>query len=122
MLQTEWLSSKKNLEKEFGAGRAQQMEGRVTIASLGHDIKNFQVQLKGPCHRHRYMNGWYDKAYDKAPALSISIEVARTMNMRLYSGQQRGTSNPVSCDIAPWNAAEHVSVKQIKTSDSLVHF
>ena len=26
------------LEKEFGAKRDQQMEGRVTIASLGHDI------------------------------------------------------------------------------------
>ena len=47
------------------------------------------------------MNGWYDKAYDKAPTLSISIDIARTKNMRLYCGQQRGTSNPVSCDIAP---------------------
>ena len=31
----------------------------------------------------------------------------RELNMRLYCGQQRGTSNPVSCDIAPlrlhWN-------------------
>ena len=47
------------------------------------------------------MNGWYDNAYDKAPTLSILIQIARTKNIRLYCGQQRGTSNPVSCDIAP---------------------
>ena len=47
------------------------------------------------------MNGWYDNAYDKAPTLSISIQIARTKNIRLYCGQQRGTANPVSCDIAP---------------------
>ena len=49
------------------------------------------------------MNGWYDNAYDKAPTLSISIQIARTKDIRLYCGQQRGTSNPVSCDIAPLN-------------------
>ena len=60
-------------------------------------------KLKGLCHRHRYMNGWYDKA----PTLSISIHIAGTKNMRLYCGQQRGTSNPVSCDIAPLNSKNH---------------
>ena len=59
------------------------------------------IYLKGLCHRHSYMNCWYDKAYDEAPTLSISIKIARTKNIRLYCGQQRGTSNPVSCDIAP---------------------
>ena len=61
----------------------------------------FLRALKGLCHRHRYMNGWYDNAYDQAPTRSISIQIARTKNMRLYCGQQRNTSNPVSCDIAP---------------------
>ena len=57
--------------------------------------------LKGLCHRYRYMNGWYGNVYDKVPTLSISIQIAPTKNMRLYCDQQRGTSNPVSCNIAP---------------------
>ena len=64
-------------------------------------VLNFFIAQSLFCHRHRYMNGWYDKGYDKAPTLSTSIQIARTKNMRLYCGQQRGTSNPVSCDIAP---------------------
>ena len=59
------------------------------------------INLEGLCHRYQYMNGWYGNVYDKAPMLSISIQIARTKNMRLYWGQQCGTSNPVSCDIAP---------------------
>ena len=40
------------------------------------------------------MNGWYGNVYDKVPALSVSIQIAGTKNMRMYCGQQRGTSNP----------------------------
>ena len=57
--------------------------------------------LKGLCHRYWYINGSYGNVYDKAPMLSISIQVVQTKNMHLYCGQQRGTSDPVSCDIAP---------------------
>ena len=57
--------------------------------------------LKGLCHRYRYMHGLYGDVYDYPPTLSISIQIARTKNMRMYCGQHRGTSNPVSCDIAP---------------------
>ena len=55
--------------------------------------------LKGLCYRYRYMNGWYGNVYEKAPTSSISIQIARSKNMRLYCGQHRGASNPVSCDI-----------------------
>ena len=50
------------------------------------------------------MNGWYGNVYDKATTLSISIKIARTKSVRLYCGQQRGTSNPVSYGIAPLRA------------------
>ena len=52
------------------------------------------------------MKGWYGNVYDKAPTLSTSIQIARTKNMRLYYGKHRGTSNPVSCDIAPLRQCE----------------
>ena len=54
-----------------------------------------------PSHRYRYMNGWHGNVYDKAPTLSISIQIAQTKNIRLHCGQQRGTSYPVTCDIVP---------------------
>ena len=76
---------------------SQKIKRAVIFYLLGNPAET--GYLKGLCHRYRYMNGWYGNVYDKAPMLSISIQIARTKNMRLYCG--RGTSNPVSGDIAP---------------------
>ena len=37
--------------------------------------KSFQENIKGLYHRYRYMNGWYGNVYDKAPTLSMSIQM-----------------------------------------------
>ena len=60
------------------------------------------------------MSGWYGNVYGKAP--TPSIQIPRTKNMRLGCGQQRGTSNPVSCDIAPLKDEVQQDGKNANTS------
>ena len=58
----------------------EEVEQAIKTVSFFLFVNTFLVpvidKLKGLCHRHRYMNGWYDKIWSDADAIDIDTDCA----------------------------------------------